>query len=272
MGAVQGYRFVLVRRCSFGDNRVMTPAWLWETPFAHRGLHGPEDRVPENSRAAFQAARVKEFGSELDVLAARDGVPIVFHDLRLDRLCGIAGETSERTAAELAALAINNTLETIPSLADILNVVRGGMPLLIEIKSQPGRPAGALEAEIACLLDTYAGPVAVQSFSLSTIDWFRQHRPDMICGQIVDAPRKWDAVTRDAMAAIIAGARPVPSFIAHDVHALPSDFSRFAKAKGVPVLTWTVQNETDAKRAREFADNVIFEHWWPERAPCRGHG
>lgn len=244
----------------------MTPVWLWRTPFAHRGLHGPEDRVPENSRAAFHAALAEGFGAELDVLAAWDGVPMVFHDWRLDRLCGVAGETSERTAAELASLAINDTPETIPSLADILNLVHGRVPLLIEVKSQPRRPPGAIEGEVARLLDAYDGPVAVQSFALFTVDWFRRNRPAILCGQIVDAPRKWDAATRDAIAAIIAGARPAPAFIAHDVHALPSDFSRFAKAKGVPVLTWTVQNETEAKKAREFADNVIFETWRPAQA------
>jgi glycerophosphoryl diester phosphodiesterase len=249
----------------------MTPAWLWQTPFAHRGLHGPEDRVPENSRAAFQTAISEGFGIELDILAARDGVPMVFHDERLDRLCSIAGETGERTAAELAALTINNTPETIPSLAETLNVVRGRVPLLIEIKSQLRRPAGALELEVARILDAYAGPVAVQSFALFTVDWFRQNRPETLCGQIIDASRKWDMATRDAIASIIAGTRPAPAFIAHDVDALPSDFSRFAKARGVPVLTWTVQNETDAKRAREFADNVIFETWRPAQAAAQAH-
>lgn len=250
----------------------MTPAWLWQIPFAHRGLHGPENLVPENSRAAFRAALAHRFGIELDVLAARDNVAMVFHDRRLERLCGIAGEAAERTAAELSALAINGTPETIPTLAEVLDLVGGGVPLLIEIKSPPGRPVGALEAEVARLLDGYAGPVAVQSFALQTVDWFRQNRPAVLRGQIVDAPRKWDAAMRAAITETIAGLRPAPDFIVHDVHALPSDFSRFAKAKGLPVLTWTVHSEADAEQARQFADNVIFEIWRPAAGAREANG
>jgi glycerophosphoryl diester phosphodiesterase len=116
-------------------------AALVATPFAHRGLHGGD--IPENSRAAFAAAIDEGHGIELDVVASRDGEAIVFHDYELDRLADQTGPVAERSAAELRQIRLAGGDETIPTLADALQLIAGRGPLLIEVKA-PERQVAAL--------------------------------------------------------------------------------------------------------------------------------
>src|SRR3954469_23544234 len=85
---------------------------LGARPFAHRGLHGAGR--PENSRAAFEAAIAAGSGIELDVQASRDAEAMVFHDYELERLTAAQGATADLAAAELGALTLSGTRETIP--------------------------------------------------------------------------------------------------------------------------------------------------------------
>ena len=127
-------------------------------PFAHRGLHG-SGRI-ENSRAAFQAAIEARHGIELDVQITGDGQAIVFHDEWLHRLSVDEGVVRGRTAAELARIRLRDSDETIPSLPEILALIAGRAPLLIEAKS-PNREVSALCRAVSDALKGYIGPVAV---------------------------------------------------------------------------------------------------------------
>ena len=66
---------------------MLVPDWLRTTPVAHRGLHDANRQVPENSLAAFLLAIEHGFAIECDIRLSRDGVPMVFHDATLERLC-----------------------------------------------------------------------------------------------------------------------------------------------------------------------------------------
>ena len=126
------------------------PAAFLERPIAHRALHGPGR--PENSRAAIRAAVAAGYGIEIDVQPSADGVAMVFHDADLDRLTGTAGPIRGRTAADLARLPLHGGDEGIPTLAEVLALVAGRVPLLVEIKDQDGAlgpGVGALEAATA---------------------------------------------------------------------------------------------------------------------------
>ena len=69
--------------------------------YAHRGLWG--GHTPENSLAAFEAARAAGVGVELDVRLTADGVPVVFHDAGLERMCGHRDLLVRVMADDLAA-------------------------------------------------------------------------------------------------------------------------------------------------------------------------
>lgn len=236
-------------------------SWLIERPLAHRGLHDLERGIPENSLAAFAAAVAVGAPVELDVHLARDGVPVVVHDHRLGRLTGRDVAVDDLTAAELGGLGLLGTDHTIPTLGDVLAHIAGRIGVMVEIKNY-GREVGSLEAAVAAVLDDDAGPVCVASFNPRTIGWFREHRPQTLRGQAsgtfsdVPLPR-W--LVRP-MRSLASNRWTHPHFLSYELAGLPNDAVDRWRARGLPLITWTVATPEEAERARRLADNFIFEH------------
>lgn len=227
---------------------------LIAVPFAHRGLHGAG--VPENSRAAFEAAIARGHGIEFDVQASRSGGACVFHDYELDRLTGESGPLAERSLDELGRIRLGGSRETVPSLEEILALVGARAPLLIEVKA-PRRGLASLCAAIASALDCHAGQVGLMSFSPRIPRWFRRHRPGLPRGLVVteEGKKNW----RGRIERRLSLGYAAPDFLGYDIRDLPSPFAAAARARGLPVLTWTVKSESNRKAAAEFADQIIYE-------------
>lgn len=222
-------------------------------PFAHRGLHGPGR--PENGRAAFEAAIAAGHGIELDVQASADGEAFVFHDYELERLTEGFGAVRTLGSAELKRIRLKDSDETIPTLAEILALIAGRAPLLIEVKS-PDRRVAALSREVHRALAGYTGPVAVMSFNPEIAHWFAVHAPGRLRGLVIsEAGRKWRGIATRRFALW----RARPDFLAYDIRDLPSRFADTARAKGLKVLTWTCRTIEDRARAAEHADQIIHE-------------
>lgn len=222
-------------------------------PFAHRGLHGAA--APENSRAAFEAAIEARHGIELDVQASGDGQAMVFHDEELGRLAEDEGYLRGRSAGELKRIRLRDSDETIPTLPQILALIAGRAPLLIELKA-PGREVGALALAVADALDDYAGPVAVMSFNPQVGHWFARHAPQRLRGLVVtEGGRKW----RGGVVRRLALWRSKADFLAYDIRDLPSRFAQAQRRRGLRVLTWTVRALRDRAKAAQHADQIIYE-------------
>ncbi len=245
---------------------TLDPRFL-TTPIAHRGLHDRAAGVIENSRAAAAAAVDAGYGVEIDLQLSADGEAMVFHDDELMRLTGRSGPVSARTAAELGAIPLAGSApeETIPTLAEILAIVAGRAPLLIEAKDQSRRleaVEGRLERRAAELLAGYEGPVAVMSFNPASVARFRDAAPAVPRGRTTDAftAEDWPGAAPERLAALARiddldalGA----SFISHDHKDL--DAARKVKAIPMPVLCWTIRSPEAERAARRIADNVTFE-------------
>lgn len=222
-------------------------------PFAHRGLHGAA--APENSRAAFEAAIAARHGIELDVQISGDARAMVFHDEELGRLAEDEGYVRGRSAAELGRIRLRDSDETIPTLPQILALIAGRAPLLIEVKA-PGREVGALARAVADALGDYAGPVAVMSFNPEVGHWFARHAPQWPRGLVVtERGRKW----RGGLVRRLALWRSKADFLAYDIRDLPSRFAEARRREGLRVLTWTVRSLADRTRAARHADQIIYE-------------
>ncbi len=223
---------------------------LFARPFAHRGLHG--GGAIENSRAAFHAAIEAGHGIELDVQASADGEAIVFHDYVLDRLTRGAGKLAEMTAAQLRAVPLKGEREGLPTLAEILALIDGRAPLLIEVKS-PRRGLASVSKAVARALDSYNGPVAVMSFNPEVPGWFARHAPEVLRGLVVTEESK---PNRNRLKRRLSLWWSRADFLGYDIRDLPS---RFAAASGLPVATWTVRSEAQRATAAAHADQVIYE-------------
>ncbi|WP_439815617.1 glycerophosphodiester phosphodiesterase family protein [Zavarzinia sp. CC-PAN008] len=244
--------------------------WLTRRPIAHRGLHGrwiDGARRPENTRAAFLAAIRHGYGIELDLVLSGDGVAMVFHDEALSRLTGRPGLAADHDAATLGTFAVLGTAETIPTLAQVVRLVDGRAPLVIEIKGC-GALTPVLAEATARALHKYQGPHCIKSFDPAAPAWFRTHAPAVPRGLVAMRASDWDegeiGAERARLLEQLADLDRVgASFVSYDINALPNRAVAQARASGRAVITWTVRNARQRARAAAFADNIVFENWLP---------
>lgn len=239
-------------------------SWLTERPVAHRGLHDASAGVIENTLSAAAAAIDGGYAIEIDLQAAADGVPVVFHDDTLDRLTAGTGPVSALTAAQLADIPFKAGADRIPTFGALLDLVGGRVPLVVEVKSDwSGMPG--LCARIAGDLAAYRGPVAVMSFDPRVLDVFRRIAPALPRGIVSESYRDWQEGgttpwSRFAMRHLLHAGRTKPHFIAYCVDDLPAAGALLLRwVFGLPLLTWTVRTDAQRRRAARWADQVIFE-------------
>lgn len=245
-------------------------------PIAHRAYHDRAAGRPENSRAAIRAAIAAGYAIEIDLQPSAEGTPMVFHDYALQRLTGRGGKVNATPAAELSALPLlgGGPDETIPTLAEVLALVAGQVPLLIEIKDQDGGmgpETGGFEARIAAELAGYAGPVAVMSFNPHAVAAFAAACPGVAVGLTTSAyrPEDWGALTPERCAALreIADYDTVgAAFISHEHGDLSRPRVAALKAAGAAIFCWTIRSPAAEAAARGIADNITFEGYPAIRA------
>jgi glycerophosphoryl diester phosphodiesterase len=216
--------------------------------FAHRGLHGPG--VPENSMAAFRAALDLGAGIECDVRLSADGEVMVFHDHDLRRMCASALAVEATPSAMLAGQHLLGTAGSIPRLADLLELVGGRVPLLIELKARGGN-AGKLSGEVAAALVGYAGPVGVMSFEPAVGGWFVRHSPQLRRGLVISER----ASAFDRWRSIRAA---TPHFLAVHRATLGRLWTRQQRERR-NLYSWTIRSPADRETAEIHADALIWE-------------
>jgi glycerophosphoryl diester phosphodiesterase len=229
--------------------------WLTRTIYAHRGMHGAN--AVENSPTAFARAIAAGLGIECDVQRSRDGQAVVFHDETLERLTAREGEIREETAATLGTIALTGSTDTIPTLPQLLAQVAGQVPLLIEIKIAHAGRVAPLCLAVRRALEGYAGPVAIMSFDPAVPSWFARYAPHVVRGLVM---------TEEGWRTLLAGTRrhwalwrARPDFIAYDIDDLAGRFAQGQRRRGLPVLSWTIDDADRAARVRKLADAPIAE-------------
>ena len=246
---------------------MMLPTAFLGNAITHRGLHDVDAGRAENGIKAFEAAIAGGYGIELDLQLTKDGVAMVFHDYDLGRLTNETGAVAQRSAAELGGIALKRDGGGIPTLADILTLVDGRVPLLIEIKDQDGvlgPNVGPLERATADLLNRYSGDAAVMSFNPHSIADMARFAPSVPRGLVTAAydAENWPAIPagrRDEL-------REIPDFepldccfISHEAADLDRPRLQEIKSAGANILCWTIRSKTAETTARRIVDNVTFE-------------
>lgn len=216
--------------------------------FAHRGLHGPG--VPENSLAAFRAALELGAGIECDVRLSGDGQLVVFHDHDLRRLCASALAVESTSAATLAAQRLFDSGEHIPRLTELLELVAGRVPLLVEVKCRGGNASQVTAATVANL-KSYSGPVGVMSFEPSVGRWLARHAPEVRRGLVLSRR----SGTFDRWRSIRSAS---PHFLAIDLGALILPWANKARQRRW-VYSWTIRSPEQRQTGEVHADALIWE-------------
>ncbi len=253
------YVFLISPRASGGADME-----LLFCDYAHRGLWG--ERFPENSLSAFEAAARQGFGIELDIRLTKDGRVVVFHDDTLKRMCGVDKKVSELTLSELRTLRLKGTDEYIPTLAQVLKLIGGRVPLLIEVK---GDSEPILCRRASELLDTYRGAFCIESFSPVILYWFRKYRPSYARGQLVtgmsSVKRRGRIIIGFALSNMLANFISRPDFIAINQKKKRNPaFIICTKAFHAKGFVWTVRTPAERAVCRRIGYYTIFEKFIPK--------
>jgi glycerophosphoryl diester phosphodiesterase len=246
--------------------REFGQAWerLFEPAIAHRGLWDP-DGPPENSLGAFQAACAAGYGIELDVQLSADGEAMVFHDDDLERMTGGPGKICDHSAADLGAMRLNGSDETIPTLLDSLALVGHRAMVHVELKTPYGQ-VGPLERRTHEVLIDHNGPVCVIGFNPYSHAWFADRFPGVLRGldsySYKRAPNL-DEAQRASFARLEHVAVARPHFLALGLDMLPSRLAAGFRVEGLPIVAWTVRKPEQWEAVRDGCDNLIFEGFRP---------
>jgi len=253
--------------CSTHQSDVlMGLPWTGKFPvlvIAHRGFSGA---VPENTIAAFKKAI--DLGVdmiELDVHLSKDGQVVVIHDDTLNRTTNGKGKVVSYTFNELKQLDAGSWFgaqfsgERIPTLQEVLELVRGKTLLNIELKQgdlgqysiKDLADRSLQEVERAGMLNQ----VIFASFDLSAIDRIREKNPRIPVALIYS--KSWSFLHE------ATGGRPIPVLSCRGTVLTQTNVSK-ARQQGIKVLVWTVNTEEHMERFRNMeVDGIVTDY--PDR-------
>lgn len=235
-------------------------AAFWGVNHAHRGLHTPDGSIPENSLAAFDAAKRAGYGIELDVQLSSDGQVVVFHDDELERVCGVPGRVDSYTYDELRSLRLDGTDQHIPLFSEVLELVDGAVPLIVELKMGPQNDR--LCREVHEILAAYTGSYCVESFDPRIVRWFKKNAPQVLRGQLSAPPEVLESGLSGCIVAWgLSHFLGRPHFIAYQTAKMP--WPILIARKFAFRVVWTLTPKYDIESWQRKSDAAIFEHYTP---------
>lgn len=227
--------------------------------YAHRGLYDNDSEAPENSLEAFRRAVESGYGIEFDVQLSKDGIPVVFHDASLKRMCGVEGNVWEYTLAELSKMRLANSEQTIPTFEQVLGVIDGKVPIIIEYKMD------RVDTQVCELgnqiLQKYQGPYCVESFHPLAVYWYRKNRPDVMRGQLSEnfAKRSKKRLHLRMMTYLLTNFLTRPDFIAYNHEDADNVSRNLCRWFGGLSVAYTIKNREQYQSAKDQFDLFIFD-------------
>ena len=236
--------------------------WL----YAHRGLHDNAGNAPENSMKAFQKAVDAGYGIELDVQLTLDRIPVVFHDGTLDRVCGVTGKICDFTFDQLQQFRLYDSEEKIPKFADVLKLVDGWVPLIVEYKGETTDVSVCPVTDP--LLCEYKGTYCIESFNPLIVAWYRKNRREVLRGQL--AEKLYSRGTKKSalnfvLEHLLLNFYARPDFIAYN-HKHHDNLSRTI-ATGLYhniSVAYTIKSQKEYDAAKAYFDSFIFDSFIPD--------
>ena len=235
--------------------------WFKDYLIAHRGFH--DENAPENTLPAFQNAIVNGYAIELDIQQISDGNIIVFHDKKLNRLTGKDGYTKNLKADDLSSCFVAGTENTIPLLTDVLQLVDGKVPLLIEIKNE--YKVGDQEKAILEILKNYKGEFAIQSFNPYVVQFIKNKAPDFIVGQLSSffKNERISLIRKHILKRLKFVKTFHADFINYDCQYLPNKYVN--KHNDLPLLAYTIKTQEEYERLAPICASIVFEGFSPSK-------
>lgn len=230
--------------------------------FAHRGLFNNESESPENSMASFRKAVEAGYGIEMDVQLTKDDHLVVFHDATLKRMCGVEGNVWDYTLEELQRFYLKKSKETIPAFKDVLKLVNGRVPLIVEYKmDRPLTKVCKLGDE---LLQSYQGVYCIESFHPFAVMWYKKYRPQVMRGQLSGNLAKETKSPKLKMVYtlvtyLLTNVLTRPDFIAYDQRYVKNISRKVCLWLGALSVAYTVKSVERYEDIKDEFDVFIFD-------------
>lgn len=227
---------------------------------AHRGIHTKNGDNVENSIPAFKIAVEKNIGIELDVHITNDDEIVVVHDHNLENITGINKLVEDLNLSEIKNMNLFNTNNKIPTLNEVLNIIDGKVPIIIEIKNE-GK-VGKLENKLYNILKNYKGEYVIESFNPLTLLWFKKHDKNIIRGQL--SAKKINGISKILnffLSNMLFNIFTKPDFIAYNIFDITEKMYKKYNKKGIFLIGWTLKNIDDYKKYSNMCDGIIFDNY-----------
>ena len=247
---------------------INKPSWggMKNYPYAHRGLHN--EVLPENSMGAFEAAVNHGYGMEFDLQLTKDKKVVVHHDRSLKRVCGVDKSIGDLTYDELKEIKLEDSEYTTPLFSDVLKMVGGRVPLIIEIKNYD--KISELCSLVWDELKDYKGEYCIESFHPFIVRWFKKNQPQVIRGQLMKKftgkePEGYPNPTMAWLATnLFTNCLTRPDFEAYDHKTRDNLSLKVARSLyKMQEVSWTVRDPEDYKELTQDGCLCIFENFDP---------
>lgn len=253
------YLFLVAPRMIHGADRK---PFMGNIFYAHRGLFDNEGDAPENSLAAFRKAVEAGYGMEMDVQLTKDDKLVVFHDATLKRMCGVPGNVWDYTLEELQKFRLKNSGEKIPEFSEVLRLVDGKVPLIVEYKmDRPLKKVCELGNELLC---QYQGVYCIESFHPFALMWYRKHCPEVMRGQLSgnlgkEAKSSKQKKIYTLVTYLLTNVLTRPDFIAYDQRYVNNVSRRVCRRLGALSVTYTIKSKKRYEEVKNEFDLFIFD-------------
>ncbi|MEG2348374.1 MAG: glycerophosphodiester phosphodiesterase family protein [Clostridia bacterium] len=225
---------------------------------AHRGLHS--NTVPENSIEAFKEAIKAGYNIELDVCLTKDNKLIVFHDYNLKRLTGLDKNINECTLEYIKTLKLNNTMFSIPTLEEVLNLVNGSVLIYIEIKSKYNTTS--ICKNLNNILKNYTGNFLIASFNPLDLLWFKHNQKKYERVQLAMKSYSFKSkYLKYILSNTLLNFLTKPSYVSYKYNEIDNKLIQKYKNKKTKILLWTIKSKEQFDKFTAEADGTIFENF-----------
>ena len=231
---------------------------------AHRGYYNNSSDYPENSMEAFKLALLNDFGIEFDLQLTSDNQIVIFHDDDMERMTGVKGRICDHTYKDLQNYNLSTSEAKIPLFSDLLKLVDGKVPLVIEIKTCKDTNKKLVDLLVP-MLKEYKGQFCVYSFDPFVMRLFRKAYPEALRGMLnmyYDEKSLKGKFRRWFMNHLLSLYIAKPDFISAECHYRPKKYDVFKKK--APIICWTIRSKEEEIEAMKYFTNVVFENYNPK--------
>ena len=246
-------------------DEVLKHNWLIDSYIAKYG-YVSED-APENTLKAYAAAIKKNYPILISVQQLDDGEIVCFSHKCLSTVTKESGYITKMSVNDVKELKVSGTNETIPTLEDALNYIKGKVPVIIDLSNDGN--IGKFEQKVAEILEQYIDKyklfdsVAIMSLNPYTLEWFLNQAPwfPRILRSGKFKVKMFGSIKAKQLTKLKLYKVALPDYVCYNAKDLPC--KHIKKVKPVGVIAYNVKSQSEYMEVAKYCDNIVFDGFEP---------